>query len=171
MYSLVRTLSEQPIEVFKQISTSSNFLLILVGAVFWILGYYVPFIGPFFMVAGFGLTIIATAQAAMSRPVSSVLPGLLIGGLIQLIGYYIVFIPVVGWIIGPIMIVFGGVLLLFYAFSIALQRIDIPVVKNLEDFLESQQKKKDEPKPEPEVVVVEEITDEPPDEDPDVPEQ
>jgi len=169
--SLVRTLSEQPIEVFKQISTSSNFLLILVGAVVWILGYYVPFIGPFFMVAGFGLTIIATAQAAMSRPVSSVLPGLLIGGLIQLIGYYIFLIPVAGWFIGPAIIVFGGVLLLFYAFSVALQRIDIPVVKNLEDFLESQQKKKDEPKTEPEDVTTEVVPEKPSEEETDSTEQ
>lgn len=169
--SLVRTLSEQPLEVFKQISTSSNFLLILVGAVVWILGYYVPFINPFFMVAGFGLTIIATAQAAMSRPVSSVLPGLLMGGLIQLIGYYIFLIPVAGWFIGPAIIVFGGVLLLFYAFSVALQRIDIPVVKNLEDFLESQQKKKDEPKTEPEDVTTEVVPEKPSEEETDSTEQ
>ncbi len=161
MYTLVRTLSDQPLEVFKQISTSQNFLLILVGAVFWILGYIVWFIGPFFMVAGFALTIIATAQAAMSRPVSSVLPGLLIGGLIQIVGYYILLIPVVGLFIGPVIIVFGGVLLLFYAFSVALQRIDIPVVKNLEDFLESQQKKKDEPKAEPEDVTTEVVPEKP----------
>ncbi len=171
MYTLVRTLSDQSLEVFKQISTSQNFLLILVGAVFWILGYYVPFIGPFFMVAGFGLTIIATAQAAMSRPVSSVLPGLLIGGLIQLVGYYILLIPMAGIFIGPAIIVFGGVLLLFYAFSVALQRIDIPVVKNLEDFLESQQKKKDEPKAEPEDVTTEVVPEKPSEEETDSTEQ
>ncbi len=168
---LVRTLSDQPLEVFKQIATSSNFLLILVGAAIWFLGYYIPFIGPFFTVAGFALTIIAAAQAAMSRPISSVLPGLLIGGLIQIVGYYIVLVPVVGWIIGPILIVFGGVLLLFYAFSIALQRIDIPVVKNLEDFLESQQKKKDETKAEPEEVTTEVVPEKPSEEETDSTEQ
>jgi hypothetical protein len=163
-------LSDQ-LEVFEQITSSPNFLLILVGAAIWLLGSFVWFVGPFFTVAGFALTIIATAQAAMSSPVSSALPGLLIGGLIYVIGIYIIIIPIVGWIIGPLMIIAGGVMLLFYGFSIALQRIDVPVVKNLEDFLESQKKKKDESKPEPEVVVVEEIADEPPDDDPDVPEQ
>ena len=167
----MRTLSDQPLEVFKQITTSQNFLLILVGAVFWILGFFVPFIGPFFTVPGFALTIIATAQAAMSRPVSSVLPGLLIGGLIQLVGYYILLIPVVGWFVGPVIIVFGGVLLLFYGFSVALQRIDIPVVKNLEDFLESQQKKKDEPKAEPEDVATEVVPEKPSEEETDSTEQ
>ena len=167
----MRTLNDQPLEVFKQITTSQNFLLILVGAVFWLLGYYVWFIGPFFTVAGFALTVIATAQAAMSRPVTSVLPGLLMGGLIQIVGYYILLIPLVGLFIGPVIIVFGGVLLLFYAFSVALQRIDIPVVKNLEDFLESQQKKKDEPKAEPEDVTTEVVPEKPSEEDTDSTEQ
>jgi uncharacterized protein YacL len=171
MYTLVRTLSDQQLEVFKQISTSQNFLLILVGAAIWFLGFFMGIIAPFFTVPGFALTIIATAQAAMSRPVSSVLPGLLIGGLIQIIGYYILLIPVVGWFIGPVIIVFGGVLLLFYAFSVALQRIDIPVVKNLEDFLESQQKKKDEPKAEPEDVTTEVVPEKPSEEETDSTEQ
>ena len=166
----MRKLSDQ-LEVFEQITSSPNFLLILVGAAIWLLGYYVWFIGPFFAVAGFGLTIIATSQAAMSRPISSALPGFFLGGAIYVIGSYIALIPLVGWILGPILIIIGGVMILFYGFSIALQRIDIPVVKNLEDFLEAQQKKKDEPKPEPEVVDVEEIVDEPADEETDVPDQ
>lgn len=119
--------------------------------------------------AGFALTIIATAQAAMSSPVSSALPGLLIGGLIYVIGIYIVIIPIIGWVVGPMLIIAGGVMLLFYGFSIALQRIDIPVVKNLEDFLEAQQKKKVEP--EPEVETVEEVVEEPTDDETDVPDQ
>ena len=160
MKKLVRKLSDRPLEVFEQIAASPNFLLILVGAAIWFLGYYVWFIGPWFTVVGFALTLIATAQAAMSRPISSALPGFLLGGLIQIIGYYVLLVPLVGWIVAPIMIVFGGILLFFYGFSIALQRIDIPIVKNLEDFLEAQQKKKDEPK-DVEVESVEDITEEP----------
>lgn len=167
----MRTVSDQPLEVFEQISSSQNFLLILVGAAIWFLGYYVWFVAPFFIVAGFALTVIATAQAAMSRPISSAIPGLLLGGLIQIIGYYVIPVLLVGWIIGPIMIVFGGVLLLFYAFSIALQKIDIPIVKNLEDFLESQQKKKVEPKAEPEEETTDVVTEEPTEEETDSTEQ
>lgn len=167
---LVRKLSEN-LEVFEQITSSPNFLLILIGAVIWLLGSYVWFIGPLFTVAGFGLTVIATSQAAMSRPISSALPGFFVGGAIYVIGLYIALIPLVGWVIGPILFVIGGVMILFYGFSIALQRIDIPVVKNLEDFLETQQKKKDKPEPEPEVVDVEEIVDEPADKETDVPDQ
>ncbi len=96
-------------------------------------------IAPFFTVPGLALTIIATAQAVMSRPISSALPGLLLGGLFQIFGFYITLVPFAGWVLGPIMTVFGGVLLFFYGFSIALQRIDIPIVKILENFLEAQQ--------------------------------
>jgi uncharacterized protein YacL len=167
---LVRKLSDQR-EVFEQIISSPNFLLILIGALIWYLGTYALLLAPLVTVAGFGLTIIATAQAAMSRPISSALPGLLIGGLIYVIGPFIAFIPFVGWILGPMVVVSGSVMLLFYGFSIALQRIDIPVVKNLEDFLEAQQRKRKEPEPEPEIVDVEEIVDEPSDEETDVPDQ
>ncbi len=103
----------------------------------------------------------------MSRPITSALPGLLIGGLIYVIGPFLGFIPFVGWIVGPMVVVAGSVMLLFYGFSIALQRIDIPVVKNLEDFLEAQQRKKKEPKSEPEIIDVEEIVEEPSDENTD----
>ncbi|MFX1483790.1 MAG: hypothetical protein ACFFCP_11460 [Promethearchaeota archaeon] len=137
------------LEIFEQITSSPNFLLILVGGAIWYIGYLVQIIGIFIQAAGFGLTIIASAEAAMNRTVSSVLPGLLIGGLIYIIGYYLLYAALVGWIIGPMFTVAGGVMLLFYGFSIALHRIDIPIVKNLEDFLESKQKKaesKSEPK-------------------------
>jgi uncharacterized protein YacL len=167
---LVRKLSDQR-EVFEQIISSPNFLLILVGAIIWLIAPFTLLLAPLVSAAGFALTIIATAQAAMSRPISSALPGLLIGGLIYVIGPFIALIPIIGWIIGPMLNVAGSVMLLFYGFSIALQRIDIPVVKNLEDFLEAQQRKKDAPKPEPEIVDVEEIVDEPADEETDVPDQ
>lgn len=80
----MRKLSDQPLEVFEQIVSSQNFLLILVGAVIWLLGFFMGIIAPFFTVPGFALTVIATAQAVMSRPISSALPGLLLGGLIQI---------------------------------------------------------------------------------------
>lgn len=155
----MRTLSDQ-LEVFEQIKSSPNFLLILVGAVIWFIGYFTWVFMPIFVVPGFALTIIATAQAAMSRPISSALPGLLVGGLIQIGGYLVQNVIIIGWVLGPALQVFGGVMLLFYGFSIALQRIDIPIVKNLEDFLEAQQKK-DEPKRKSKVETVEEIEEEP----------
>ena len=155
----MRILSDQ-LEVFEQIKSSPNFLLILVGAVIWFIGYFTWVFMPLFVVPGFALTIIATAQAAMSRPISSALPGLLVGGLIQIGGYLVQSVIFIGWVLGPALQVFGGVMLLFYGFSIALQRIDIPIVKNLEDFLEAQQKK-DEPKKESKIKTVEVVEEEP----------
>lgn len=159
----MRTLSDQ-LEVFEQITSSPNFLLILVGAAIWFIGYFAWLVSPLITVSGFALTLVATAQASMSRPITFALPGFLLGGIIQIAGYYILTVPIVGWIVGPMLIVFGGVLLLFYGFSIALQRIDIPVVKNLEDFLEAQQKKQTTPKSKLEDEIVD-VDEEPSEED------
>ena len=134
-------MSDKPLALFEQVTSSQNILVILIGAVIWYLGYWVWFVGPFFIVAGFGLTCISTVQSAMTRPVTSAFPGLLLGGLIQVLGYYLTPIPLLGWVIGPGFIVFGGILILFYGSSLALQRADIPIVKDLEDFIESRKKK------------------------------
>ncbi|MHA3963465.1 MAG: hypothetical protein AM325_007985 [Candidatus Thorarchaeota archaeon SMTZ1-45] len=148
-------MDDKPLEVFEQLTTSQNIVMILIGAIIWYLGFFIQFIGVFFTVVGFGLTCILTVQSAMTKPVNIAFPGLLIGGLIQVLGYYIFLVPVVGWFIGPAMIVFGGILILFYGSSLALQRADIPIVKDLEDFIES--KKKRETSKSPGKKVVEDI--------------
>ena len=132
---------DTPIEVIEQVTSSPNFLMIVIGAVIWLLGFFIPFIGPLIIVAGFGLTTIATIQAAMVKPVTSAFPGLLLGGLIQLIGYYVGWVILVGFFLSPLLIVTGGVLILFYGSSLALQRADIPIVKNIEGFIDSRKKK------------------------------
>jgi hypothetical protein len=137
----VRILSREQLEVFEQVTTSPNFLMIVIGAIIWLLGFYIWIIGPLFTIAGFGLTTIAAVEAAMTRPVNVAIPGLLIGGLLQLIGTYVTGVPLIGLFLGPPMVVIGGVLILFYGSSLALQRIDIPIVKDLEDFIESRKKK------------------------------
>ena len=147
-------MSDKPIEMIEQVTTSPNFLMIVIGAVIWILGLYTPVIflvGPLLVVCGFGLTLIATVQAAMTKPVTSAFPGLLLGGAVQVIGYYIGWIPLVG-LISPFLIVPGGVLIIFYGSSLAMQRADIPIVKDIEDFIDKR-KKKEEPKESKEEVV------------------
>jgi hypothetical protein len=149
-------MSDMPTEVIGQVTSSPNFLMIVIGAVIWILGAFIPFIGFFFTIAGFGLTTIATVQAAMTKPVTSAFPGLLLGGLIQVIGYLILFIPIAGIFIFPFLNIPGAVLILFYGSSLALQRADIPLVKDIEDFIDSRKKKDVEKESEEEVVDVEE---------------
>jgi hypothetical protein len=138
-------MSDKPLEVFEQLTTSPNFLMIFIGAIIWLIGFYILPIGRLFTIVGFGLTTIATVQAAMTKPVTSALPGLLIGGLIQLIGYIISIVFLIGWFFGPPLVVAGAVMILFYGSSLALQRAEIPIVKDLEDFIDSR-KKKDTPK-------------------------
>ncbi len=147
-----------PTEVIGQVTSSPNFLMIVIGAVIWLLGMYTPIfliIGPLIVVCGFGLTTIATVQAAMTKPVTSAFPGLLLGGLIQVIAAYIGWIPLIG-LLAPLMYVAGGVLIIFYGSSLALQRADIPIVKDIEDFIDSRKKKDVEKESEEEVEDVEE---------------
>ncbi len=157
-------MSDMPSEVIGQVVSSQNFVMMVIGAAIWLLGLYTPvflLIGPLIRVCGFGLTVIATVQAAMTKPVTSAFPGLLIGGAVLVIGYYIGWIPLFGFFISPPLVVIGSVLILFYGSSLALQRADIPIVKDIEDFIDSR-KKKEEPKKtdEEEVVEVEEETNE-----------
>ena len=151
-------MSDKPLEMIEQVTSSPNFLLIVIGAVIWILGMYIPFIGFLLTVSGFGLTTIATVQAAMTKPVTSAFPGLLLGGLIQVIGYLILLIPLAGLLIFPFLNIPGAVLILFYGSSLALQRADIPIVKDIEGFIDSRKKKEEKEETEEEVVDVEEET-------------
>lgn len=146
--------------MIEQVTSAPNFLMIVIGAVIWLVGLYTPvllIIGPLIVVCGFGLTLITTVQAAMTKPVTSAFPGLLLGGLIQVIGYYIIWIPLVG-ILRPFFIVAGGVLIIFYGSSLALQRADIPIVKDIEGFIDSK-KKKEKPKEEKTEVEEEDASD------------
>jgi hypothetical protein len=68
----------------------------------------------------------------------------------------ILFIPIAGIFIFPFLNIPGAVLILFYGSSLALQRADIPLVKDIEDFIDSRKKKDVEKESEEEVVDVEE---------------
>ena len=153
-------MSNKPIAIVEQVISAPNFLMIVIGAIIWILASYTSFIifvGFLFYIVGFGLTTFATIEAAMTKPVTSALPGFLLGGLVGVVGYFVAFVPIIGFYISPLLIVSGNVLILFFGASLALQRADIPIVKDLEDFIESK-KKKPAPKKSEEVVEVEEET-------------
>ena len=156
-------MSDKPLEMIEQVTSAPNFLLIVIGAIIWILGAFIPFIGFLFTICGFGLTTIATVQAAMTKPVTSAFPGLLLGGVVQVIGYLILFIPIAGIFIFPFLNIPGAVLILFYGSSLALQRADIPIVKDIEGFIDSRKKKEEKKETEEEVVDVEEDTTDEPD--------
>ena len=105
-------MTETPV---TQLTKDPNFGLIVVGAIIWMLGMYIPFIGPFLLVAGFAMAASAIAISSLKRPTDKAIFGLLIGGIIQLIGYYIVLVPFIGWFLSPPLVVLGGVMILFFA--------------------------------------------------------
>ncbi|MHA1769792.1 MAG: hypothetical protein ACTSV3_08105 [Candidatus Thorarchaeota archaeon] len=124
-----------------------NFLLILVGAIIWFIGYYVLLFGPLFLTVGFALVCFAAARTALSRPVTNAWPAILLGGLIQVVGFYFAWIL----ILGPAAIVTGGVMIVFYALPLALQKGDLPIVKELEKAWTKQTTRQSESEQEKEV--------------------
>jgi uncharacterized protein YacL len=103
---------------FDEVIRDPNFLAILLGAAIWLVGAYLPLIGPLFVTAGFAVTVFATA-------------GLLIGGLIYLIGLYLPWVPLVG-LLAPLVQVTGAVLILFFAIPIALRYGNAPLMETFQ---------------------------------------
>jgi hypothetical protein len=125
---------------FDTVVRDPNFLMIVLGAIVWFLGIYVPFIGPFLVVGGFVLTIFATASTAAVRPSIGAWPGLLIGSLLYLIGLYLPWI-LLGFL-SPFFQIPGAVLILFFAIPLALQYGNAPLMTTMQEEWESRSQNK-----------------------------
>jgi hypothetical protein len=130
---------KKPLSAFDPIISDPNFILILIGAFIWFAGYYALLIAPLCWTFGFTLVCLASARTALSRPITDAWFGIFLGIILQIAGYYLTFIP----LIGPLGVVIGGVLVIFYAIPLALQKGDLPAISDLQKAL-----KKDEAKPE-----------------------
>jgi len=139
MNYLVDTVIDEPKKALNAIAKDPNFLMILAGAIIWYLGYYVLFFGGIFYTTGFVLVCFSAALTSLSRPVALAWPGLLLGALLQIIGYSIFFIP----FIAPALIVIGGVAIVYFAIPLALQRGELPVISHLQKLVESKMKKEE----------------------------
>lgn len=137
---------EEPRNAFEEIASDPNFIMILVGAVIWFIGSYVSIFNPLFTTAGFALVCFSAALTSLSRPVTSAWPGMLLGGLLQVIGYYLAIF--FWWIFGVLiianaLIVTGGVTIIYFAIPLALQRGELPVLTRLQKLLETKQQKEE----------------------------
>ena len=128
---------EEPKNAFEEIASDPNFLMILAGSIIWFIGYYAGLLNPLFQSTGFVLVCFSAALTALKRPVALAWPGLLLGGLLQIIGYYLAFFPLLGQLISPVFIVSGGVMIVFFAIPLALQRGELPVITRLQKLIES----------------------------------
>lgn len=124
-----------------------NFILILVGGLCWLLGFYTGPIAPLFNTGGFVLTCLATAATALKRPIANAWPGLLLGAVLYLIGNSIWWIPLVG-VLSPFFIVFGGVLILFFAVPLAIQQGGVSLLQSFQKLWEARIQKPEEERPE-----------------------
>jgi len=130
---------EEPKNALREIASDPNFLMILAGAIIWYFGYYVLFFGGIFLTTGFILVCFSAALTSLSRPVALAWPGLLLGGLLQIVGYFISFIP----FLGTALIVIGGVAIVYFAIPLALQRGELPVITHLQKLVESKLNKEE----------------------------
>ena len=131
---------KKPLSAFDPIISDPNFILILIGAFIWFVGYYALLIGPLCLTFGFTLVCLASARTALSRPITDAWFGIFLGIALQIVGYYLTFIPLVG----PLGIVIGGMLVIFYAIPLALQKGDLPAISDLQEALKRDDNKKDE---------------------------
>ena len=136
---LVDIMIEEPKNALREIASDPNFLMILAGAIIWYMGYYVLFFGGLFLTTGFILVCFSAALTSLSRPVALAWPGLLLGGLLQIVGYFIFFIP----FLSPALIVIGGVAIVYFAIPLALQRGELPVITHLQKLIESKMNKEE----------------------------
>ncbi len=130
---------DEPKNALNEIASDPNFLMILLGAIIWYMGYYVIFFGGLFLTTGFVLVCFSAALTSLSRPVALAWPGLLLGALLQIVGYFIFFIP----FLSPALIVIGGVSIVYFAIPLALQRGELPVITQLQKLVESKMKKEE----------------------------
>ena len=135
----------------QDLMTDPNIFGIIIGAAIWISGLYLVFlssvIGTILNTIGFTLTCFATAASALKRPVNQAWIGLLIGVILYLLGP---FVP----LINNIVFVAGAVMILFFAIPMALTTGKVPMMENLQEFLDEnikdklEKKKTEEPKTE-----------------------
>lgn len=131
---------EEPKNALEEIASDPNFLMILAGAVIWFIGYYAGIFSPLFLSTGFVLVCFSAAITSLSRPVALAWPGLLVGGLFQIIGYYLLVIPLIGPLLSPFLVVPGGVMIVYFAIPLAIQRGELPVLTQLQKLIESKKK-------------------------------
>jgi len=134
---------EEPKSAFEQVTNDPNFLMILIGAIIWYVGFYTPFIGGLLISTGFVLVCFAAALNAVRRAVDIAWRGLLLGGLIQVIGYYLGWVP----FLGTLLIVVGGVLIMYFAIPLAIQKGELPILTQIQKVIDDRkksEKKKDE---------------------------
>ncbi len=138
----VITLNEVTSEIgFDDVARDPNFLLIIIGAIIWVAGGFIPLIGPFIETGGFVLTIFATASTAAVRPTTGAWPGLLLGSLLYIIGLYLPWFFL--GIFAFLFIIPGTVLILFFAIPLALKYSNVPLMKTMQEEWESRTKKKE----------------------------
>jgi hypothetical protein len=137
---------DEPKNAIDQFTSDPSFLMMLAGAAIWFMGYYLWVLEPLFVTTGFALVCFACATNALKRPVGTAWPGMLLGGLVMIIGNYLLYVPWWGYVLGRLLYVAGAVMVIFFALPLALQRGELPVLTELQKFWDKQSAERKKPK-------------------------
>ncbi len=117
--------------------------MILIGALIWLAGSYnILFLAPLLLPIGLGLVCTAAAITSLQRPTENAVFGLLLGGLLQVVGYILGGILLVS-LIAPFFIVSGAVLIIFFAIPLAIQSGKVPFVEEMQKTIKAQRDKRE----------------------------
>ncbi len=128
-----------------QLQRDPNFFMILVGALIWLAGSYnLLLLAPLLLPIGLGLVCTAAAITSLQRPTENAVFGLLLGGLLQVVGYILRGIFLVS-LIAPLFTVSGAVLIIFFAIPLAIQSGRVPFVEEMQKSIKAQRHKREKP--------------------------
>lgn len=117
--------------------------MILIGALIWLAGLYdILLLAPLLLPIGLGLVCTAAAITSLQRPTENAVFGLLLGGLLQVVGYLLARIFLIT-LIAPLFIVSGAVLIIFFAIPLAIQSGKVPFIEEMQRTIKTQREKRE----------------------------
>ncbi len=126
-----------------QLRRDPNFFMILIGALIWLAGLYdILLLAPLLLPIGLGLVCTAAAITSLQRPTENAVFGLLLGGLLQVVGYLLARIFLIT-LIAPLFIVSGAVLIIFFAIPLAIQSGKVPFIEEMQKTIKAQRDKRE----------------------------
>jgi len=108
-------------DFMDSLQSDPHFMYILISAAIWIIGAYVPLIGPILTAVGFAATCFTTAITALKRPTATAWPGVIVGVVLRIVASFIGWVPFLG-LLAPIISIIGNVLILFFVVPLAIQQ-------------------------------------------------
>ncbi|MBS3796060.1 MAG: hypothetical protein KGY80_14235 [Candidatus Thorarchaeota archaeon] len=113
--------TNEKVDFMESLQSDPHFIYILISAAIWVIGAYVPLIGPILTAVGFAATCFTTAITALKRPTATAWPGVIVGVVLRIVASFIGWVPFLG-LLAPLISIIGNVLILFFVVPLAIQQ-------------------------------------------------